>query len=193
VLKNYTLGDECAAFNVESSSNDRTGGARSSNQTSTMRETIKAVILTISDSAARGEREDLSGPAVVAELQQLQAEILATEIVPDERAEIAARLRHYADAGAANLIVTTGGTGLAPRDLTPEATRDVIEREAPGLAEVMRAESLKITPLAALSRAVCGVRGRTLIINLPGSVRGARENLAAIARLLSHAMSLLKE
>jgi molybdenum cofactor synthesis domain-containing protein len=140
---------------------------------------IKAVVLTISDSASRGEREDLSGPAVVADLQSLKAEIVATEILPDEREQIAARLRHYADAGAANLIVTTGGTGLAPRDVTPEATRDVIEREAPGLAE--------------LSRSVCGARGRTLIVNLPGSVRGARENLQAIARVLPHAISLLTE
>jgi molybdenum cofactor synthesis domain-containing protein len=154
---------------------------------------IKAVVLTISDSASRGAREDLSGPAVVAELQSLKAEIVATEVLPDERALIAERLRHYADAGAANLIITTGGTGLAPRDVTPEATKDVLEREAPGLAELMRAESLKITPLAALSRAVCGVRGRTLIINLPGSVRGARENLAAVARTLPHALALLNE
>jgi molybdenum cofactor synthesis domain-containing protein len=154
---------------------------------------IKAVVLTISDSASRGEREDLSGPAVVAELQSLNAEIIATEVLPDERELIAARLRHYADTGAANLIVTTGGTGLAPRDVTPEATRDVIEREAPGLAELMRAESLKITPLAALSRSVCGARGRTLIVNLPGSVRGARENFQAIARALPHAVSLLAE
>src|SRR5438128_1978309 len=154
---------------------------------------IRAVVLTISDSAARGEREDLSGPAVVSELENLKAEVIAAEIVPDERAEIASRLRHYADSGAANLIVTTGGTGLAPRDVTPEATKDVIDREAPGLAELMRAESLKITPLAALSRAVCGVRGRTLIVNLPGSVRGARENFAAIARTLPHAIALLTE
>lgn len=152
---------------------------------------IRAVVLTISDSASRGEREDLSGPAVVAELQALKAEIVATEILPDERDQIAARLRHFADAGVANLIVTTGGTGLAPRDVTPEATKDVIEREAPGLAELMRAESLKITPLGALSRSVCGTRGRALIINLPGSVRGARENLAAIARALPHAVSLV--
>jgi molybdopterin adenylyltransferase len=158
-----------------------------------MAEQIKAVVLTISDSAARQEREDLSGPAVVAELENLSAQIVATEIVPDERTEIAARLRHYADSGLTNLIVTTGGTGLAPRDITPEATRDVIEREAPGLAELMRAESLKITPLAALSRAVCGTRGRTLIINLPGSVRGARENFAALARALPHAIALLKQ
>ena len=155
--------------------------------------TITAVVLTISDSASRGEREDQSGPAVVAELQSLKAEIVATEILPDERDRIAARLKHYVDSGAANLIVTTGGTGLSPRDVTPEATRDVIEREAPGLAEMMRAESLKITPLAALSRSVCGARGRTLIVNLPGSVRGARENLAAIVRTLPHAISLLNE
>jgi molybdopterin adenylyltransferase len=156
-------------------------------------QTIKAVVLTISDSASRGEREDLSGPAVVSELQSLQAEVVATEILPDEREQIAALLRHYADDSAANLILTTGGTGLGPRDITPEATRDVIEREAPGLAELMRAESVKITPLAALSRSVCGARGRTLIVNLPGSVRGARENFQAIARLLPHAIALLSE
>ncbi len=154
---------------------------------------IKAVVLTISDSASRGEREDLSGPAVAAELQAIRAGIVAAEILPDERELIAGRLRFYADGGAANLIVTTGGTGFSPRDVTPEATRDVIEREAPGLAELMRAESLKITPLAALSRSVCGARGRALIVNLPGSVRGARENLAAIARLLPHAITLLNE
>ena len=159
----------------------------------TNNQTIKAVVLTISDSASRGEREDKSGPAVVSELQSLQAEVVATVILPDEREQIAALLRRYADDGAANLILTTGGTGLAPRDITPEATRDVIEREAPGLAELMRAESVKITPLGALSRSVCGARGRTLIINLPGSVRGARENLQAIARLLPHAIALLTE
>jgi molybdenum cofactor synthesis domain-containing protein len=154
---------------------------------------MRAVVLTISDSAARGEREDLSGPGVVAELQALKFDIAATEILPDERERIAARLRHYADADLADLIVTTGGTGLAPRDVTPEATREVIEREAPGLAELMRAESLKITPLAALSRAVCGARKNTLIINLPGSPRGARENLQALTRVLPHALSLLRE
>jgi molybdopterin adenylyltransferase len=159
----------------------------------TNNQAIKAVVLTISDSASRGEREDLSGPAVVSELQSLKAEIIATEILPDDREQIAARLRHYAGAGVVNLIVTTGGTGLSQRDITPEATRDVIEREAPGLAELMRAESVKITPLAALSRSVCGARGRTLIVNLPGSVRGARENLQAIARLLPHAIALLEE
>lgn len=154
---------------------------------------IRAVVLTISDSASRGEREDLSGPAVVAGLEAIDAVVVAAEILPDDRGLIAGRLRHYCDGGLADLIVTTGGTGLGLRDLTPEATRDVIEREAPGLAELMRAESLKITPLGALSRSVCGTRGRTLIVNLPGSVRGARENLGAITRILPHAVSLLSE
>lgn len=154
---------------------------------------IRAVVLTISDSAAQGDREDLSGPAVVAELQSINAEIVATEILADERAQIAERLKFYADQGRTDLIVTTGGTGFSSRDITPEATCDVMEREAPGLAELMRAESVKITPLAALSRAVCGIRGKTLIVNLPGSVRGARENLAVITRLLPHAISLLAE
>jgi molybdenum cofactor synthesis domain-containing protein len=135
---------------------------------------IKAVVLTISDSASRGEREDLSGPAVVGELQNLKAVIVATEIIADDRELIAERLRHYADAASANLIVTTGGTGFAVRDMTPEATQDVLDRTAPGLAELMRMESLKITPLAALSRSVCGIRKQTLIVNLPGSVRGAK-------------------
>lgn len=154
---------------------------------------VKAVILTISDSASRGERVDLSGPTVAEELKAIRSEIVTIEILPDDRSLIADRIRYFADNGLANLIVTTGGTGFSPRDLTPEATRDVIEREAPGLAELMRAESMKITPLAALSRAVCGIRGRALIINLPGSVRGARENLAAIVRTLPHAIDLLAE
>lgn len=152
---------------------------------------IRAAVLTISDSAARGERDDLSGPAVVAELGALGAEIVAAEILPDDRDLIAARLRELSDSGLVDLVITTGGTGFSPRDVTPEATREVIEREAPGLAELMRAESIKITPLAALSRAVCGIRGNALIVNLPGSVRGARENLQAISRLLPHAISLL--
>ncbi|MBK9315966.1 MAG: MogA/MoaB family molybdenum cofactor biosynthesis protein [Acidobacteria bacterium] len=154
---------------------------------------VKAVILTISDSASRGERVDLSGPSVAEELKAIRSEVVTIEVLPDDRSQIADRIRYYADNGLANLIVTTGGTGFSPRDLTPEATRDVIEREAPGLAELMRAESMKITPLAALSRAVCGIRGRALIINLPGSVRGARENLAAVVRTLPHAIDLLAE
>lgn len=154
---------------------------------------IRTVVLTISDSCSRGERDDLSGPAVAALLVSIGATILKTEILPDNLALISDSMKTIADGREVDLIVTTGGTGFAVRDVTPEATREVIEREAPGLAELMRAESLKITPLGALSRSVCGIRGRTLIINLPGSVRGARENLEAILKLLPHAVGLLTE
>ena len=160
---------------------------------SNMRVQITAVVLTISDSASRGEREDLSGPAVAAELEKVGSRIAATEILPDDTEVIAARLKHYADQGEVNLICTTGGTGFAPRDNTPEATRSVIEREAPGLAELMRLRSLDSTPLAPLSRAVCGIRGRTLIVNLPGSKRGAIENFTALRSSLPHAIGLLTE
>jgi molybdenum cofactor synthesis domain-containing protein len=154
---------------------------------------IVAVVITISDSTARGEREDKSGPAVVTELEKLGCRIAATEIVSDDIDIIVARLKEYADSGQVNLICTTGGTGFAPRDNTPEATRQVIDREAPGLAELMRLRSLDQTPLAPLSRAVCGIRGRSLIINLPGSVRGATQNLAAIRSTIPHAIGLLTE
>jgi molybdopterin adenylyltransferase len=157
-----------------------------------MSDFIKTVVLTISDSAARGEREDISGPTVVGELASLNVQIVQTEIIPDERLLIANRLKYFADEEQVDLIITTGGTGFSSRDITPEATLDIIDREARGLAELMRAESIKITPLASLSRAVCGIRNKTLIINLPGSVRGAKENLRAIIRLLPHATSLLK-
>jgi molybdenum cofactor synthesis domain-containing protein len=158
-----------------------------------MRVKIVAAVLTISDSCSRGEREDISGPAVVAELEKLGAEVRATEILPDDRDLIASRLIHLSDRGDINLLFTTGGTGFALRDVTPEATRDVIEREAPGLAELMRLRSLDSTPLAPLSRAVCGIRGRTLIVNLPGSRRGAVENFAAIRSSLPHAVGLLTD
>ena len=154
---------------------------------------IVAVVLTISDKASRGEREDKSGPAVVAELEKLGARIAATEILSDDRHLIAARLIAYADREEVNLIFTTGGTGFAPRDNTPEATREVIEKEALGLAELMRLRSLDSTPLAPLSRAVCGIRGTTLIVNLPGSVRGAVGNFTAIRSTLPHAIGLLTE
>lgn len=149
--------------------------------------------MTISDSAARGQRQDQSGPAVAAELQKLGCDVAATEVIPDDPRLIAERLRYYADRGDINLILTVGGTGFAPRDNTPEATRSVIEREAPGLAELMRLRSLDSTPLASLSRAVCGIRGRALIINLPGSRRGALECFSAIRHLLPHAIGLLTE
>ena len=158
------------------------------------RESIRAAVLTISDSTARGEREDRSGPAVVAALAQVPGiEVTVREVLPDELAEISARLKALADSGEVDLILTTGGTGFTIRDVTPEATRSILDRDAPGLAERMRTESARITPLAALSRAVSGLRGRTLIINLPGSVRGAQENLQSIIRLLPHAVSLLRE
>jgi molybdenum cofactor synthesis domain-containing protein len=154
---------------------------------------IVAAVLTISDSASRGEREDRSGPAVVTELEKLGARVAISEILSDDRDLISAKLREYADRGDVNLILTTGGTGFAPRDNTPEATRAVIEREAPGLAELMRLRSLDETPLASLSRAVCGIRGRTLIVNLPGSTRGAVQNFSAIRSSLPHAIGLLTE
>ena len=158
-----------------------------------MRVKIVAAVLTISDSCSQGEREDLSGPAVVAELEKLGGQVVSTEILSDDRELIASRLKHYADRGDVNLICTTGGTGFAPRDNTPEATRDAIEKEAPGLAELMRLRSLDSTPLAPLSRAVCGIRGHTLIVNLPGSRRGAVENFTTIRSSLPHAIGLVAE
>jgi molybdenum cofactor synthesis domain-containing protein len=154
---------------------------------------IVAAVLTISDRASRGEREDASGPAVAVELEKLGATVAVKEILPDDQETISERLKVLADQGKVNLICTTGGTGFAPRDTTPEATKAIIEREAPGLAELMRLRSLEKTPLAPLSRAICGIRGRTLIVNLPGSTRGAVQNLAAIRAVLPHAMSLLSE
>jgi gephyrin len=156
---------------------------------------IRVGVLTVSDRSARGKREDLSGPAVAAAvLAQLpDAEVTERAIVPDERTRIASILAHWADDLRLDLILTTGGTGFAPRDVTPEATRDVVERETPGLAEAMRAASLRITPHAMLSRGVAGIRGRTLIVNLPGSPKGAVENLGTITPVLPHAIELLRE
>jgi molybdenum cofactor synthesis domain-containing protein len=153
--------------------------------------TTVAVALTISDSCAHGEREDRSGPALVSALEAWGAEVLATEVLPDERDVVAERLRYWADRGDVHIVATTGGTGFAPRDTTPEATRDVIEREAPGLAELMRLRSLDVTPMASLSRAVCGIRGRTIVVNLPGSPKGAVECFVAVRRPLAHAVEVL--
>jgi molybdenum cofactor synthesis domain-containing protein len=149
----------------------------------------RVVVLTISDRCWRGEQVDLSGPAVGQLLEDAGACAIATEILPDELDLIATALRRHA--GSANLVVTTGGTGLAARDVTPEATRMVCERIVDGLAERMRADGLRHTPFAALSRAVCGTLGGTLIVNLPGSPAGARSSLVAILPLLPHALDLL--
>jgi molybdenum cofactor synthesis domain-containing protein len=149
----------------------------------------RAVVLTISDRCSRGEMPDLSGPAVVRLLEQAGLATPVTEILPDELSEIAAALRRHAQ--SANLILTTGGTGLAPRDVTPEATRLVSDRVIEGLAERMRAAGLQQTPLAALSRAVCVSLGATLIVNLPGSPAGAVTSLMAILPILPHALDLL--
>jgi molybdopterin adenylyltransferase len=150
---------------------------------------VPAVVLTISDRCSRGEQIDLSGPAVRQLLEAAGVSVVAAEILPDEFDLIAAALRGHS--AGASLIVTTGGTGLAARDVTPEATRLVCERLVDGLAERMRAEGLLHTPLAALSRAVCGTLGTTLIVNLPGSPSGAESSLAAILPVLPHALDLL--
>ena len=150
---------------------------------------ITAAVLTLSDKGSRGERTDASGPAIAVLLKGI-GEVKFYDILPDERNLITERLLGYA--GKVDLILTTGGTGLSPRDVTPEATRDVIEREIPGIAEAMRAEGLKKTKNAMLSRAIAGVKGQTLIINLPGSPRAVRENLAVIIDMLSHAIEKIK-
>lgn len=154
---------------------------------------IRVGILTVSDRASRGEYQDLSGPEVRRLVEEkLGAEVVAEEIVPDEKERIEEVLKRWADELDLELILTTGGTGFTPRDVTPEATRAVIEKEAPGLAEAMRAASLQKTPHAMLSRAVAGIRGRTLIVNLPGSPRAARENLEVILPALPHGLDLLR-
>ena len=152
---------------------------------------IRAVVITASDACARGERKDESGETLVGLLKEIGAEIVATEILPDDLEPLAGKLRTYADRPDVHLIVTTGGTGVAPRDNTPEATRSVIEREAPGLAEAMRMETLRHTPTAMLSRGVCGIRSGALIINLPGSPAGVRDCFAVIKPVLPHAIALL--
>ena len=152
---------------------------------------IRAGVLTVSDKASRGERRDTSGPAIEEMLVEISARVVRCEVVPDEAEEIAARLRAWADEGL-DLVLTTGGTGLGPRDVTPEATLSVLDRQVPGIAEAMRLEGLKHTPMAMLSRGVAGVRGRTLIVNLPGSERGVRQNLAPILPALAHAVEALR-
>lgn len=153
---------------------------------------MKAAILTLSDKGARGEREDRSGPALETWLADRGVTVLHTEISPDDFDTICVKLEGWADSGAFDLILTTGGTGVSPRDVTPDATRRVVEREIPGFGEVMRRTSLEKTPHAMISRAVAGIRNRTLIINLPGSPGGAVENLAAVWPAVPHAVAKIK-
>lgn len=155
--------------------------------------TIRFGILTLSDRSSRGERADSSGPALARLIQAEGWSVAKQSILPDEESAIREILVNWADSAELDVILTTGGTGFSPRDVTPEATRAIIEREAPGLSEAMRAASLKITPHAMLSRIVTGIRKRTLIINLPGSPKGAVENLQVILPVLSHAVQLLQD
>lgn len=151
-----------------------------------------ALVLTLSDTAAAGNREDLSGPEAAKILEEAGFEVRGIEVLPDERVAIEARLVQ-ASSDKIRLVVTTGGTGLSPRDVTPEATLAVIDRQVPGISELMRAEGVKKTPRAALSRGVAGIRQSTLIINLPGSVKGVRECLGAIRPILAHAVETLQQ
>jgi molybdenum cofactor synthesis domain-containing protein len=151
-----------------------------------------ALVLTLSDTAAAGGREDLSGPEASRILAEAGFDVRPVEILPDDRAAIETRLRGACDQGIP-LVVTTGGTGLSPRDVTPDATLAVIEKSVPGITELMRVEGFKSTPRAALSRAVAGIRQSTLIINLPGSVKGVRECLDAVRPVLAHAIETLKQ
>lgn len=153
---------------------------------------INFAILVSSDKGSRGERPDESGPAIEECLSTLSACLVRYEVVPDEMDGISSKLKGWADEGGIDLILTSGGTGLSPRDVTPEATLAIVDRVAPGIAEAMRAESLKRTPRAMLSRGVVGIRGRCLIINLPGSPRAVRESLEVILPVIPHAIEVLR-
>lgn len=154
---------------------------------------MRAAILTVSTSKAAGEGEDESGARLAAFAERLGAEVAGRDLVPDDRARIEARLRHWADAERCELVLTTGGTGFSPTDITPEATGAILEREAPGLAEAMRAASREHTPHWMLSRAVAGIRGSTLIVNFPGNPRAVEQAGEALAAALPHAVALLRE
>ena len=156
-------------------------------------EPVRVVVVTVSDRASSGVYEDLTGPAIEQLVTDHGAmEIVGRELVADESDRIAAVLRHWCDGGGCDLVLTNGGTGLSPRDVTPEATRSVLDAEAPGLGELMRTNGLTHTPLAALSRQAAGRRGRTIVVNLPGSVRGASESLTAVLPVLGHAVAMAR-
>lgn len=157
-----------------------------------MEEKFTAAVVTVSDRSYRGERPDGSGPVVREMLEQVGYQVVRMEVVPDEQEEIEALLRELADQGDIALTVTTGGTGFSPRDVTPEATAAVCQRMTPGIAEAMRLASLRITPRAMLSRSAAGIRGRTLIVNLPGSPKAAKENLEAVLPALDHGLEMLR-
>lgn len=152
-------------------------------------EALTAAVLTVSDSSSRGERPDLSGPAVAEALKRRNFQVVVTKIVPDDRIQIEDALMWLTE--KARLVVSTGGTGIAGRDVTPEATRSVCERLVEGVAERMRLEGTRNTPFAALSRGVCGIRGHSLILNVPGSPKGAVESLEAVIEIIPHALQLL--
>lgn len=154
---------------------------------------VRVAVLTLSDSVSRGEQVDTSGEVIAQTLTPLGAEVVARDVLPDDAERIIAALRAYADAGRVDLVVTTGGSGVAPRDVTPEATLQVVDRLVPGIPEAARMRTLAQTPLAMLSRGVAGVRGRTLIINLPGSPKAVREWLDVILPVLAHAVELLQD
>ena len=151
----------------------------------------KAAVLTISDRCSRGEREDISGKVIQELIRGIAFELVQYEIIPDEAELIKKKLIDYSDNLKADLVLTTGGTGFSPRDVTPEATRAVLDKEVPGIPEVIRLESLKFSRRAMLSRAICGLRGRTLIINLPGSAKAVRESLGIILDTLVHAIDMI--
>jgi len=153
---------------------------------------VKAGILTLSDKGARGERVDLSGPALSDWLRPKGVETARYEMIPDDEGRIAEKLSEWADSGELDIILTTGGTGVSPRDVTPEATMKILDKVIPGLGELMRFKSLAKTPSAAISRAVAGIRGATLIINLPGSPKGAVENLEAVWDAIPHAVAKIQ-
>ncbi|HAA89636.1 MAG: Molybdenum cofactor biosynthesis protein MoaB [Thermoanaerobacterales bacterium 50_218] len=153
---------------------------------------MRVAVLTASDKGARGEREDRSAEVIKEMVAEIGGEVVAYDVVPDEKELLVEKLLEYADEKRVDLILTTGGTGLSPRDVTPEATHEVVEKVIPGIPEAMRAKGLEYTPHAMLSRAVAGSRGKTLIINLPGSPRAVRENLEVVLPAIPHALEILQ-